>query len=67
MEVPNATFLKEVRAGITTFATMAYIVAVNAAILSQTGGTCLCSEEKPSLCKRNEAYAACKEGKMARY
>jgi AGZA family xanthine/uracil permease-like MFS transporter len=28
-EIHNATFLNEVRAGITTFATMAYIIAVN--------------------------------------
>ncbi|RSL57149.1 hypothetical protein CEP54_008424 [Fusarium duplospermum] len=36
-EVAGSTFFREVRAGLTTFATMAYIIAVNAALLSQTG------------------------------
>ncbi|KAF4332856.1 major facilitator superfamily transporter AGZA family xanthine uracil permease [Fusarium beomiforme] len=34
--IEGATFFREVRAGITTFATMAYIIAVNAALLAQT-------------------------------
>jgi xanthine/uracil/vitamin C permease (AzgA family) len=33
--VPNATFLKEIRAGITTFATMAYIISVNVGTIVQ--------------------------------
>jgi AGZA family xanthine/uracil permease-like MFS transporter len=39
-EERNTTFLTELRAGIVTFLTMAYILAVNAAILENTGGTC---------------------------
>jgi hypothetical protein len=65
-EVPSASFLKEIRAGVTTFATMAYIIAVNAAILSQTGGTCDCPEKSPDICAKNQAYVDCKEGKMSR-
>ncbi|KAM6516039.1 hypothetical protein FALCPG4_014225 [Fusarium falciforme] len=36
-EIAGSTFFREIRAGLTTFATMAYIIAVNAALLSQTG------------------------------
>ncbi|KAF4451888.1 MFS transporter, AGZA family, xanthine/uracil permease [Fusarium austroafricanum] len=39
--ISGATFFREVRAGMTTFATMAYIIAVNASLLAQTGGTCV--------------------------
>ncbi|SPN98824.1 related to purine transporter azgA [Cephalotrichum gorgonifer] len=49
-EFRNASFLSEIRAGITTFATMAYIIAVNAQILSQTGGTCSCDLEDRMAC-----------------
>ncbi|KAH8888792.1 hypothetical protein GQ53DRAFT_783495 [Thozetella sp. PMI_491] len=41
-EIPDANFTTELRAGLTTFATMAYIVAVNASILADTGGPCEC-------------------------
>ncbi|KAK4746945.1 hypothetical protein SAY87_025982 [Trapa incisa] len=47
----GSTFTTELRAGTTTFLTMAYILAVNASILADSGGTCsisdciqLCSE-----------------------
>ncbi|GAP87583.2 putative inner membrane protein yieg [Rosellinia necatrix] len=40
--IRGATFFREIRAGMTTFATMAYIIAVNSAILSDSGGTCTC-------------------------
>ncbi|PKS11649.1 hypothetical protein jhhlp_001800 [Lomentospora prolificans] len=60
-EIPTATFLNEIRAGITTFATMAYIIAVNAAILSQTGGTCECGENNRMDCDNSRAYTDCKE------
>ncbi|KAJ0705317.1 putative xanthine/uracil/vitamin C permease [Helianthus annuus] len=36
----NTTFTTELRAGTTTFLTMAYILAVNATILSDSGATC---------------------------
>ncbi|KAH7854942.1 hypothetical protein Vadar_019409 [Vaccinium darrowii] len=54
----NTTFTTELRAGTATFLTMAYILAVNASILSDSGGTCsvadcvpLCSD--PSLSPSN--------------
>jgi len=44
--VPNerkdSRFITEIRAGITTWAAMAYIISVNASIISDTGGTCVC-------------------------
>ncbi|KAF8394838.1 hypothetical protein HHK36_018775 [Tetracentron sinense] len=40
----NSTFTTEIRAGTTTFLTMAYILAVNASILTDSGGTCSVSD-----------------------
>ncbi|KAL2555845.1 Adenine/guanine permease AZG1 [Forsythia ovata] len=40
----NTTFTTELRAGTATFLTMAYILAVNASILSESGGTCSISD-----------------------
>ncbi|KAI3519691.1 hypothetical protein L1887_08906 [Cichorium endivia] len=40
----NTTFTTELRAGTTTFLTMAYILAVNATILSDSGATCSVSD-----------------------
>ncbi|RBQ95576.1 hypothetical protein VDGD_20259 [Verticillium dahliae] len=60
-EVSGATFFKEVRAGFTTFATMAYIIAVNAIILSQTGGTCPCDQDDRLSCDSIDSYKQCKE------
>lgn len=78
-EIPDSTFLREIRAGVTTFATMAYIIAVNvsghfyrmgstltaqAIILSQTGGTCVCDLENRADCDTIDSYKACKEGEQ---
>ncbi|KAL0932981.1 purine transporter [Colletotrichum truncatum] len=60
-EIPDSSFLREVRAGATTFATMAYIIAVNAVILSQTGGNCVCDLENRAECDTIESYKTCKE------
>ncbi|KAH9959297.1 permease family-domain-containing protein [Russula dissimulans] len=38
----GSRFLTEIRAGLTTWAAMAYIISVNAAIISDSGGTCVC-------------------------
>ncbi|KAJ0165916.1 putative xanthine/uracil permease [Colletotrichum tanaceti] len=54
-EIPDSSFLREIRAGVTTFATMAYIIAVN------TGGTCECDLENRAECDSILAYKACKE------
>ncbi|KAH6994873.1 permease family-domain-containing protein [Ilyonectria destructans] len=60
-EIPGSTFFREIRAGLTTFATMAYIIAVNASLLSQTGGTCFCDLEDRQACDNIDSYVACKE------
>ncbi|XP_057789558.1 adenine/guanine permease AZG1 [Salvia miltiorrhiza] len=72
----NTSFTTELRAGTATFLTMAYILAVNASILSDSGGTCsvsdcipLCSSGGDCIppdasCKFepvNPGYAACLE------
>lgn len=39
---------------------MAYILSVNATIVSQTGGTCVCPpEDKKDLCDHNVEYLLC--------
>lgn len=43
----NSTFTTELRAGTATFLTMAYILAVNASILADSGGTCSVSDCLP--------------------
>ncbi|OIW29831.1 hypothetical protein CONLIGDRAFT_575771 [Coniochaeta ligniaria NRRL 30616] len=61
-EIPDANFLTEIRAGLTTFATMAYIIAVNSSILSDTGGTCVCHRATPYgvTCSNQVEFDACK-------
>ncbi|OAY79967.1 Adenine/guanine permease AZG1 [Ananas comosus] len=60
----GSTFSTELRAGTTTFLTMAYILAVNASILTDSGATCTvsdCTYPSPS-CKFppvDPGYAAC--------
>ncbi|CAO2650453.1 Nn.00g017450.m01.CDS01 [Neocucurbitaria sp. VM-36] len=58
-EIKNTKFTTELRAGLTTFFTMAYIIAVNATILSDTGGNCVCKDANDPLCKDNIEYAVC--------
>ncbi|KAF2496319.1 xanthine/uracil permease family protein-like protein [Lophium mytilinum] len=58
-EIPNTRFLTELRAGITTFFTMAYIIAVNASILTDSGGTCVCTDTTDPTCAADPAYNAC--------
>ncbi|WOL12789.1 adenine/guanine permease AZG2-like [Canna indica] len=40
IEARKSSFTKELRAGVATFLTMAYIISVNAAILADSGGPC---------------------------
>ncbi|KAF2968699.1 hypothetical protein GQX73_g4880 [Xylaria multiplex] len=56
----GSLFLTEIRAGIAAFFAMAYILAVNASILSDTGGTCVCprTAEDP-LCNADTEYLLC--------
>lgn len=53
-------FLTELRAGLATFFAMAYIIAVNASIVADTGGTCVCNggADDP-VCDVNEEYLLC--------
>ncbi|PPQ66694.1 hypothetical protein CVT26_009554 [Gymnopilus dilepis] len=53
----GSRFTTEIRAGLTTWAAMAYIISVNAAILSDSGGTCECPTS--DLCVNDDAYLLC--------
>lgn len=52
--------MTEIRAGLTTFFAMAYIIAVNASIVSDSGGTCVCAQtaEDPT-CDKDQTYLLC--------
>ncbi|KAI0052219.1 hypothetical protein FA95DRAFT_70528 [Auriscalpium vulgare] len=56
-EREGSRFLTEIRAGLTTWAAMAYIIAVNASIVSDTGGTCVCPTGDG--CVTDTVYLAC--------
>ncbi|KAL0573997.1 hypothetical protein V5O48_007966 [Marasmius crinis-equi] len=51
------TLQTEIRAGLTTWAAMAYIISVNANILSDSGGTCVCPTGDG--CSNDPTYAQC--------
>ncbi|KAG7442233.1 uncharacterized protein BT62DRAFT_936350 [Guyanagaster necrorhizus] len=53
----GSRFTTEIRAGLTTWAAMAYIISVNASILSDSGGTCECTTSDS--CANDAAYATC--------
>ena len=59
-ERKGSYFFTELRAGLATFFAMAYIIAVNASIVSDTGGTCVChgGADDP-ICQNNDEYALC--------
>ncbi|KAF1994617.1 hypothetical protein P154DRAFT_475754 [Amniculicola lignicola CBS 123094] len=61
-EIKNTKFTTEIRAGLTTFFTMAYIIAVNASILADSGGNCICKDPKDVTCSTDPDYAACVQG-----
>lgn len=56
-EREGSRFLTEIRAGLTTWAAMAYIISVNASIISDTGGTCVCTQD--DLCVSDDTYLSC--------
>ncbi|KAK7718229.1 hypothetical protein SLS57_006105 [Botryosphaeria dothidea] len=58
-EIRDARFLTEVRAGVTTFFTMAYIIAVNSTILTDSGGTCVCTDPRDPTCGSDPEYQSC--------
>lgn len=59
-ERKGTKFLTEIRAGLTTFFAMAYIISVNASIISDSGGTCVCpAGNADPTCSDNADYMAC--------
>ncbi|ORX64035.1 hypothetical protein DL89DRAFT_272786 [Linderina pennispora] len=56
----GSKFSVELRAGLTTFIAMAYIISTNALILTDSGGPCDCDREKfGATCETDPAYATC--------
>lgn len=56
----GSLFLTEIRAGLATFFAMAYIIAVNASIVADTGGTCICNGGAVDpVCDSNDEYLLC--------
>ncbi|KAF2632053.1 hypothetical protein BU25DRAFT_436855 [Macroventuria anomochaeta] len=58
-EIKNSRITTEIRAGLTTFFTMAYVISVNASILADTGGNCVCNDAVDPLCMNNAEYTVC--------
>uniref|UniRef100_A0A0D9XRM6 Adenine/guanine permease AZG2 n=1 Tax=Leersia perrieri TaxID=77586 RepID=A0A0D9XRM6_9ORYZ len=56
LEARKSTFTKELRAGAATFLTMAYIISVNAAILTDSGGPCTVSDCSPVTVGNSTAF-----------
>lgn len=60
VERAGAKFTVELRAGLTTFVTMAYIISVNATIIQASGGTCDCDREQfGNDCADSKEYEQC--------
>ncbi|KAF9920465.1 hypothetical protein FBU30_009705 [Linnemannia zychae] len=59
----GSKFTTEIRAGLTTFVTMAYIISVNALIVSDSGGPCSCvngnGNSTDVLCMDDPVYNEC--------
>ncbi|KIK69176.1 hypothetical protein GYMLUDRAFT_35245 [Collybiopsis luxurians FD-317 M1] len=55
----GSRFVTEIRAGLTTWAAMAYIISVNASIVSDSGGTCVCTNTTDPSCSTDADYLAC--------
>lgn len=61
----NTTFTTELRAGTATFLTMAYILAVNASIIADSGGTCTVSDCVPLCSNPSIPLANCTTSESA--
>ncbi|PWN47057.1 hypothetical protein IE53DRAFT_273806 [Violaceomyces palustris] len=58
----GSRFVTELRAGLVTFAAMAYILSVNASILSSSGGPCVCPHTSADpVCANDAEYQTCAE------
>lgn len=51
--------MTEIRAGLATFFAMAYIISVNATILTDSGGTCVCHDTTDITCFADVDYNLC--------
>lgn len=59
-ERKGSRFFTEIRGGIAAFFAMAYIIAVNASIVADSGGTCVCNGgEADPFCYDNTEYSLC--------
>lgn len=59
-ERKGSFFFTELRAGLATFFAMAYIIAVNASIVADSGGTCVCNGTADDpVCAGDDAYLIC--------
>ncbi|KAF4434350.1 MFS transporter, AGZA family, xanthine/uracil permease [Fusarium austroafricanum] len=58
-ERKGSLFFTEIRAGLATFFAMAYIIAVNSSIVSESGGTCVCPAFKDGACVPDQDYQLC--------
>ncbi|KAF9203986.1 hypothetical protein BGZ49_005809 [Haplosporangium sp. Z 27] len=61
-ERAGSVFTTELRAGLTTFVTMAYIISVNSLIVTDSGGTCVCNNGGNTTdvtCATDPAYTEC--------
>ncbi|KAI9476962.1 hypothetical protein LPJ78_000905 [Coemansia sp. RSA 989] len=60
VERAGSKFSVELRAGLTIFVAMAYIISTNALILTDSGGTCDCDRERfGATCENDPAYTSC--------
>ncbi|KAK3372053.1 permease family-domain-containing protein [Podospora didyma] len=60
-ERKDSYFFTEMRAGLATFFAMAYIISVNASIVADSGGTCVCNAGPTDpFCFDDTEYALCK-------
>lgn len=59
-ERKGSYFFTEIRAGLATFFAMAYIISVNATIVADSGGTCVCPATSEDLCVSDQDYLFCK-------
>ncbi|KAF2036610.1 hypothetical protein EK21DRAFT_95857 [Setomelanomma holmii] len=62
-ERPGSYFFTEFRAGLATFFAMAYIISVNASIVSDSGGNCVCPASSSDNCIKDSPieYLQCVE------
>ncbi|KAH8195407.1 hypothetical protein TruAng_010439 [Truncatella angustata] len=60
-ERKGSRFFTEIRGGVAAFFAMAYIIAVNASIVADSGGTCVCNGgDSDPFCAVNTEYDLCK-------